>query len=41
MSQRLYVLDTNVLVHDPNAFNAFANAQVGIPITVLEELDGL
>ncbi len=40
MSKRLYVLDTNVLVHDPNAFNAFANAQVGIPITVLEELDG-
>ncbi|MGE0010460.1 MAG: PhoH family protein [Candidatus Babeliales bacterium] len=39
MSQRIYVLDTNVLVHDPNAFNTFENAQVGIPITVLEELD--
>lgn len=39
MSQRLYVLDTNVLVHDPDAFYAFENAQVGIPITVIEELD--
>ncbi len=39
MSQRLYILDTNVLIHDPNAFYTFEHAQVGIPISVLEELD--
>ena len=40
MSQgKLYVLDTNVLVHDPQSLFAFKNACIGIPATVLEELD--
>ena len=35
----IYVLDTNVLVHDPKAFLSFGPAAVGIPIMALEELD--
>lgn len=38
-SHKLYVLDTNVLIHDPQAIFAFKGADIGIPITVLEELD--
>jgi PhoH-like ATPase len=38
-SNRLYLLDTNVLVHDPEALFSFKGAQIGIPIMVLEELD--
>jgi PhoH-like ATPase len=34
-----YVLDTNVLLHDPLAFNAFADNNVVIPIYVIEEID--
>jgi PhoH-like ATPase len=34
-----YVLDTNVLLHDPRAFYAFADNNVIIPIYVLEEID--
>jgi PhoH-like ATPase len=37
--KKIYVLDTNVLVHDPLAFKNFEGAQVGIPSVVLEELD--
>ena len=36
-----YVLDTNVLVHDPTAVLNFDEHHVVIPITVLEELDSL
>lgn len=36
-----YILDTNVLIHDPNALLNFEEHQVLIPITVLEELDKL
>ncbi len=36
---RLYVLDTNVLIHDPAAFYQFDEHEVVIPMTVLEELD--
>lgn len=38
-SNRIYLLDTNVLVHDPESIFKFEGAQVGIPIIVLEELD--
>ena len=38
---RLYVLDTNVLIHDPNALLNFQEHHVAIPMTVLEELDHL
>lgn len=36
-----YILDTNVLIHDPNALLNFEEHHVVIPMTVLEELDNL
>ena len=36
---RTYVLDTNVLIHDPTALFRFAEHQLFIPMVVLEELD--
>lgn len=36
---RLFILDTNVLMHDPMAMFNFAEHDVFIPMTVLEELD--
>src|SRR5690554_7574790 len=38
---KLYVLDTNVLIHDPSALFSFEEHQVVIPMLVLEELDKL
>lgn len=38
---KIYVLDTNVLVEDPEVVYRFEGACLGIPITVLEELDKL
>jgi len=35
----IYVLDTNVLIHDPNALLRFDEHHVVIPIVVLEEMD--
>lgn len=37
----LYILDTNVLIHDPTAIRNFDEHHVIIPIPVLEELDKL
>ncbi len=34
-----YVLDTNVLLHDPQAIFKFADNTVVIPLTVIEEID--
>jgi PhoH-like ATPase len=34
-----YVLDTNVLIHDPQAMFQFEDNVVWIPVEVLEELD--
>jgi len=39
--KKAYVLDTNVLIHDPNSLLNFEDNHVIIPITVLEELDKL
>lgn len=39
--QKIYVLDTNVLIHDPNSVFNFEEHQVLIPMVVLEELDKL
>jgi PhoH-like ATPase len=36
---RIFVLDTNVLMHDPTAIFRFEEHDVFIPMTVLEELD--
>ncbi|MBB6247636.1 PhoH family protein [Rhodanobacter sp. A1T4] len=38
-SKRIYALDTNVLLHDPTSLFRFAEHDVFIPMTVLEELD--
>src|SRR6056300_1882350 len=38
---KTYVLDTNVLLHDPTAVTAFKEHRVVIPMTVLEELDDI
>ncbi len=35
----LYILDTNVLLHDPNALFAFQENEVIIPLAVVEEID--
>ena len=34
-----YILDTNVLLHDPNSLRNFADNNVLIPIEVIEEID--
>jgi PhoH-like ATPase len=34
-----YILDTNVLLHDPNSLLAFKGNNVLIPIEVIEEID--
>ncbi len=34
-----YVLDTNVLLHDPNSLLSFKNNNVLVPIEVIEEID--
>ncbi len=36
---RLYLLDTNVLMHDPTALFRFAEHDIYLPMVVLEELD--
>jgi peroxiredoxin len=38
-SKRIYVLDTNVLMHDPTALFKFEEHDVYLPMQVLEELD--
>ena len=37
--RRIYVLDTNVLMHDPTAIFRFDEHDLYIPMIVLEELD--
>jgi PhoH-like ATPase len=37
--KRLYVLDTNVLMHDPASMFRFEEHDVFLPMIVLEELD--
>jgi PhoH-like ATPase len=39
--KKVFVLDTNVLIHNPMALYSFADNKVVIPITVIEELDNL
>lgn len=36
---RIFVIDTNVLMHDPSAIFRFSEHDIYIPMTVLEELD--
>jgi PhoH-like ATPase len=37
--KKVYILDTNVLIHDPLSFTKFEDNAVAIPISVIEELD--
>ncbi|WP_199618849.1 PhoH family protein [Paenibacillus alkalitolerans] len=37
--KKIYVIDTNVLLHDPNSMFAFEDNDVVIPAIVLEEID--
>ena len=39
VQRRLFVLDTNVLMHDPTAIFRFQEHDVYLPMVVLEELD--
>lgn len=41
VSRKTFVIDTNVLVHDPMAVTKFKDNDVVIPLAVLEELDSL
>lgn len=36
---KIYVLDTNVLLHDPSALEKFEDNEVVVPIYVIEEID--
>jgi len=37
--EKIYVLDTNVLLHDPRSLFSFEDKEVVIPLVVLDELD--
>ncbi|MBI4651820.1 PhoH family protein [Candidatus Desantisbacteria bacterium] len=39
--KKTFVLDTNVLIHNPDSLTSFADNEVVLPITVIEELDKL
>lgn len=41
VSRKTFVIDTNVLIHDPTAIQKFQDNDVVIPLSVLEELDSL
>ncbi len=41
MTRKTFVIDTNVLLHDPYAIGKFRDNDVIIPLNVLEELDSL
>jgi len=38
-TRKLFIIDTNVLLHDPTALFQFEDNDLAIPITVLEEVD--
>ena len=38
-NSKLFVLDTNVILHDADCILNFGKADIVLPITVLEELD--
>lgn len=39
--EKIYILDTNVLIQAPYAVECFEENEVVLPMTVLEELDNL
>ncbi|MFA5023358.1 MAG: PhoH family protein [Patescibacteria group bacterium] len=36
---KIFILDTNVLLHDPKALSAFGDNEIVLPLVVLDELD--
>lgn len=38
--KKIFILDTNILIHDPRALFQFSGVIIGIPVVVIEELDG-
>lgn len=41
MNRKTFVIDTNILLHDPDAIRKFKDSDVVIPLIVIEELDGM
>ena len=41
MNNKIYVIDTSVLIHDPESLHAFRDTSVALPIFVVMELDDL
>nr|HPH60633.1 PIN domain-containing protein [Candidatus Syntrophosphaera sp.] len=39
MADKIFILDTNVLIHNPQALFSFEENRVVIPIVVIEEID--
>ena len=39
--KKTYVIDTNILIQNPNAFQCFEDNYVVLPLVVVEELDSL
>lgn len=39
--KKIYVLDTNIFIHNPNCLEKFEENEIIIPYVVIEELDGL
>ena len=37
--KKIFVIDTNVILHDPNAILRFEDNEIVLPIAVIEELD--
>ncbi len=37
--KKIYILDTNVLLHDPDSLFAFEDNDIVLPVSVIEELD--
>ena len=37
--RKIFILDTNVLLHDPNAIFKFEDNELIVPIYVIEEID--
>jgi len=41
VTRKTFIIDTNVLLHDPDAIRKFKDSDVVIPLIVVEELDGM
>ena len=41
MSNKIFVIDTSVILYDSSCIFSFKDNRIAIPICVLEEMDGL